>query len=199
MTSEELIDNCLTSIADRGHIVLSADVLRDLSPENVEAIQQALGTRELMMLPEHEIRFYEWLREADAEVWNDLWAGDTRAPYLVSLAYLSLFTGERPGVFHIRDLRSVDNYFFAPEMILEKESVAFLEASRNLLAGRQPMSPAQLLALEASMGPTDVWHFAYRHNLPVLTVKLAVRQLVDDRILLHVPDADHLTAIFDVR
>ncbi len=199
MTTEELIAHCESSLAEHGHIVLDDDVLQSLSQYHVELLQNRYGTHELLRLPSYEIAFFDWLRSEDAEVWNDLWAGDTRAPYLVSFAYLPAFTGSRRGTFDIRDLKSVDNYYFAPDMLVDKESAVYLAAVRDRFAGGQPLSAAQLLALEASTGPVDIWHLAYRYKLPVLTMKLAVRQLVDDHILVHVPSAEHLAAIFNVR
>lgn len=199
MTIAELTSYCNDCIINEGFITLSSEVLTRLDLTFAEHIQRQFGGRTLMMLPEHEVSFFDWLKENDYTVWSDLWDSDTDAPYLVSLSYLPEFIGERPGVFHIRDLRTTDNYYFAPEMILAKESTAFLGAVNELFLQKRALTPAQLLALEASNGPVDIWHLAYRRNVPVDALKKAVVQLVDDHVLVHVPDADHLATIFDVQ
>ena len=52
--------------------------------------------------------------------------------------------------------------------------------------------------MEISAGPTDIWHFAYRRGVELERAKKAVAALVEDRILVHVPKADHLSTFFDV-
>lgn len=199
MTLSEIETLCRDSIQQYGYIRLPDVVLRSMSPSDAKYLQASFGGRELLHLPDHEVAFNEWLKQADPAVWADLWDAGTEPPYLVSLAYIADFIGEQPGVFAIRDLQSTDNYFFAPEMIVEKESTAFLEAVRDLFLRREPLTPAQLLALQASNGAVDIWHLAYRQNLTLDSLKLAVRQLVDDHILVHVPNAEHLAALFDVK
>jgi hypothetical protein len=198
MTTSELMAYCATSLENNSFLVFDDVVLKHITRAQAEVIQHKYGSHKLMYLPTYEIEFFEWLRSEDPDVWNDLWAADERPAYVVSLAHLSDFCGQVEGVFHIRDLQSVDNYFFSPEMLLEKESADFLNAVRNRYTQHQSMTVAQLLALEVSTGPVDIWHFAYRRKLKVADVKIAVRQLVDDRILLHVPNADHLSQLFHV-
>jgi len=41
----------------------------------------------LMQLPQSEIDFFEWLKSADRDVWNDLWEGEENQ-YLVSIDLL---------------------------------------------------------------------------------------------------------------
>ena len=121
------------------------------------------------------------------------------APYLVSLAYLEAFAGEdAERRYFIRDLQTADNYFFTPEMILEKESADFLAGTRSRLEERASLTLTQAFALQVSVGPIDAWHFAYDHKRSVDEVKKAIAALVDDHILVHVPKADHLTDHFDV-
>lgn len=199
MTLQEIIEHCRQSIDDREYIVFTDEQFRLLDADQVLAIKDIFGERYLMMLPEHEIKFFEWLKIADVEAWNDLWANANDPPYLVSLAFLEEFTGANSGgMFNICELRSVDNYFFAPSMFLEKESSDYMAAVKDRFISRQSLSPAQALALEASIAPIDIWHFAYKYGFDVTMAKNAVRELVDDRILLHVTDADHLTQYFDV-
>ncbi len=198
MILTDLTNTVDASLAQHGHIRFTDEVFRTMDPIQVDAIRQKYGTRALLMLPEHEIAFMEWLKENDRPVWDDLWAAEP-VPYLVSLAYLSDFAGKNVGGgYVICDLAVEDNYYFSPQLLLEKESNDFVGAIRDRFASRRSLTPAQLLALEASMGPVDVWHFAHRHDLPIDRVKAAVQELVSDRILLHVPNADHLVQYFDV-
>jgi hypothetical protein len=199
MTNQEILDHCDASVEREGVIVFTDDQLRDLTPENIEAIRSRYGARTLMQLPQHEITFFEWLKEADPAVWNDIWANDER-PYLVSLAFLTDFSGANAstGQFVICDLVNVDNYFFSPNLLLDKESTDFVEAVRERFTQRSSMTPGQLLTLEASVGNVDIWHFAYRYNIDLALAKRAVATLVEDRILLHVTNAEHLAQYFDV-
>lgn len=197
MTHSELMELAEQSIAAYGHLRLPDDVIRTLDADSIFALRDKYGARVLMRLPEQEIAFFTWMRAEDRAAWTDLWGGDDE-PYLVSLAHLEDFTGE--GYFRgyiIRDLLGVDNFFFSPNLLIEKESDAFIDAVRERFVANLPLTVGQRLALEASMGPIDIWHFAYKHGLTLDSVKQAVRQLVDDRILLHVPAADHLTQYFD--
>lgn len=198
MTTEELLTLCQTSIEANGCLVLDDDTFRLIDPDQVGAVRSRYGSKYLLRLPSHEISFFEWLRTADEVVWKDLWEGG-EAPYLVSMAYLKDFSGANAnGTFVICDLVSTDNYYFSPDLIIEKESDDYIAAVRERFRDRQSLTPAQLLALEASNGPIDIWHFAHRYNLSLETAKRAVQELVDDRILLHVPSAEHLANYFDV-
>lgn len=198
MTTTELMELCDRTLAERGYLALRDEEWRSLNAEQIFALRDRFGARVLMQLPDSEVAFFEWMRSNDPPAWTDLWGGEDE-PYLVSLAHLDDLVGATsPRAFVIRDLIGVDNYFFSPHLLIEKESDAFVDAVRERFATHQSLTPAQLLALEASVGPIDIWHFAYRHNIPLETAKQAVRQLVDDRILLHVPRADHLVQYFDV-
>lgn len=186
-------------IVTDNHIIFDDAELKTMSADDVARIQQDYGARHLMRLPSYEIDFMEWLKTADPPVWNDLWENSPDEPYYVSLAFLNEVTGDNAGSgWIIRDLVSTENFYFAPALFIEKESTAFIDASKERFLRNDSLTPAQLLAVEASMGPVDIWHFAYRHDLSINVVKRAVRELVDDRILLHVPDADHLSQFFDV-
>ena len=199
MTTEDVLQEAAMSVAQHGHLRLSEQTLRALTADHVFALRNRYGTRVLMRLPEREVAFFAWMRQEDPASWTDLWGGEEE-PYLVSLAHLEDLVGEAgTRGFMIRDLIGVDNYFFSPNLLIEKESDAFIGAVRERFAANQSLTPAQLLALEASLGPIDIWHFAYRHQISLDVAKRAVSQLVDDRILLHVTRADHLVQYFDVQ
>ena len=192
-------DHIDASIEKHGYIVVPDAVLDEMSESDVDEVIATHGSSKLMRLPEAEVVFFEWLREHDPDVWTDLWGDVAETPYLVSLAYLRTFAGsgaERR--YFIRDLQTVDNYYFTPDMLLIKESGDYLAASRSRLEESESLTLHQAFALQVSIGETDVWHFAYDHKRSVESVKGAVAELVDDHILVHVPKADHLTDHFDV-
>ena len=200
MDRQKIIAACNASIEDNGYIDLSDDILASLSDADIADIVQTFGTHYLMRLPAKEVQFFEWLKEHDRSVWDDLWGVAQPEPYLISLAFLDRLAGSRVGGdFVICDLQTQDNYYFSPLLFREKESWDYMAAVRERFRDHQSLTLAQALALEASAGEVDIWHFAYRNNVPIDSAKKAVRDLVDDRILLHVANADHLTEYFDVR
>lgn len=197
--NEQLRARCESSLTTHGYIAFSDAELADLTPQDAQDVQHEFGSRALMMLPTHEIAFYEWLRQADPAVWKDLWGDEEQAPYLVSLSYLSDFAGGTgKGAFLICDLQTQDNYFFTPDMLLEKESTAFVNAVRERFLGGETLTVEQALTVEISAGPVDIWHFAYLRGIELDRAKRAVASLVDDRIIVHVRSADHLSTYFDV-
>lgn len=199
MTLNEIIKHCNNSIDECDYIVFTDDQFRLMTRQQVESVWETFGDRYLMRLPEHEIKFFKWLKIADESVWDDMWKEGIDPPYMVSLAFLGDFCGTNfGGAFLICELRSTDNYYFAPSLFLEKESSDFISAVKDRFVTRQQLSPAQALALEASIAPIDIWHFAFKYGFDISIAKNAVRELVEDRILLHVTDADHLTQYFDV-
>lgn len=51
--------------------------------------------------------------------------------------------------------------------------------------------------LEITIAPIDIWRFAYNHRFDVQSVKDAVAVLVEDKILVHLTDAEHLAHFID--
>jgi hypothetical protein len=98
----------------------------------------------------------------------------------------------------ICDLQVEDNYYFTPDMLLEKESTDFVSAVRDRFLAGGTMTVEQALTVEMSTGPMDIWHFAYLRGVDLQRAKQAVASLVADRIIVHVPKAEHLSSFFDV-
>lgn len=196
---QELRQQCADSIALHGALVFSSEDFAAMSEQDADDVRREFGGRSLFRLPEHEIAFFDWLRQRDPGVWADLWEGQEHAPYLVSTAFLKDFVGGvGKGAFMICDLQSHDNYFFTPDMLLEKESTDFVNAVRERFMGGENLTVEQALTVEISAGPVDIWHFAYLRGVDLDRVKKAVASLVDDRIIVHVPSADHLSSYFDI-
>ena len=135
----------------------------------------------------------------EPDVWKDLWEGEPDAPYLISLSFLADFADSNDkGAFLICDLQSTDNYYFTPDMLLEKESTDFVSAVRDRFLSGGTMTVEQALTVEISAGPMDIWHFSYLRGVDLQRAKKAVASLVEDRIVVHVPKAEHLSSFFDV-
>ncbi len=195
---DEVLVHCEASVAELGHIVFTPEQLEELTENDVTAIQERFMSRILMQLPQHEIEFFEWLKLADPAVWEDLWLGEA-VPYLVSLAFLPGFLGpNNRGRFVICDLVDNENFFFSPDMLLEKESTDFIAAVQQRFHAGHKLSLEQSLALEASLDAIDIWHFARKYKVDIALAKQAAMLLVEDRILVHVPKADHLSDHFEV-
>ncbi|MEY2719832.1 MAG: hypothetical protein RLZZ273_1198 [Bacteroidota bacterium] len=195
----DLSSFCTHSIDARGYIEFDEATLASMSLSDADDVAAAYGARALMRLPAHEIVFQEWLRVQDPEVWNDLWSNEPEAPYLVSMSYVREFIGSPgKGAFLICDLQTADNYYFTPDMLLEKESTDFVEAVRDRFLAGGNMTVEQAITVEMSAGPMDIWHFAYLRGVDLDRAKRAVASLVEDRIIVHVPKAEHLSSFFDV-
>ena len=199
MTLHALMERAEKSIADKTPLMISAEELREITPEQAEILRDKFVSRLLLHMPEHEVAFQEWLKINALDVWKDLWDNVEDPPYTISLAFLTDMIGDSgEGAFYICDLQNVDNYFFTPDMLLEKESTDFVTAVRDRFVRGNNLSPEQALTVEISAGPTDIWHFAYRRGVELERAKKAIASLVEDRILVHVPKADHLSTFFDV-
>ncbi|NQW30811.1 MAG: hypothetical protein HQ472_09910 [Ignavibacteria bacterium] len=198
MSISDIILHCESEIATHGHVRFSAAQFAALTDDEVVAIQEKYKSKFLMRLPEHEVAFFEWLKTSDNDVWRDLWEADDE-PYLVSLAFLPDFSGKnKNGQFVICDLVDNDNYYFSPDLLLERESSDFIEGIQKRFHEGGKLTLQQSLALEASFKAFDIWHFAKKYGVEIAVAKKAAHELVDDRILVHVPKADHLSDHFEI-
>lgn len=199
MTIDELILRAEHCIEEKQILKLSDEELTEITAEQAEHLRAQFGSRLLLQIPSHEIAFQEWLKLNAIDVWKDLWDNVDDPPYSISLAFLADMVGkDSEAAFYICDLQNVDNYFFTPDMLLEKESTDFVTAVRDRFVRGGNLSPEQALTVEISAGPTDIWHFAFRRGVELERAKKAVAALVEDRILVHVPKAEHLSTYFDV-
>ncbi len=200
MTVVEIVELCRISLEEHGHVVFTAEQLLEISADQVDAVRQSIDQTALLKLPEHEVEFFDWLRTADAAVWEDLWGDSELAPYIVGFEHLRMFAGAgKQGVYHICDLQKELNYFFTPEMFYIKESPAYVGAIQDRFADNASLTATQALALEAKQGPVDIWHFSFRTGVKIERLKTAVQSLVDNQVLVHVPIAAHLIEYFDVK
>jgi hypothetical protein len=164
------------------------------SYENAQYIDENTGKRFLFKLPHSEIQFFDWLKEADPLVWNDLWKSDdlNESPYYVSTIFLPLIIENKDRGFPICDLRTVDNYYFTIDHMVDEESKVFMDVSKAKLENRSRMTTTELLSLEISLAPIDIWHFAYKFKLDLNQCKEAVHSLSKDNALVHLREAEHI-------
>ncbi len=184
MTDTDVLAWCELNIEPKATIVFPEEVFSSLTTESAKEITRLYGHTNLMVLPQREQDFFEWLKEHDVDVWSDLWSHDDEQPYVVSLAFLPAFLDPSRG-FPICDLESVENYFFVPALVQGENAKDFIEAVRERFLAKQKLTVEQLLALECSLAPIDIWHFAWHHSVDLARAKTAVAQLVDDQILIH--------------
>jgi hypothetical protein len=196
MSNEELINWCSSELEKAPYLQFPEELFLSLSPEQASLLAKRFGANCLMKLPEREIRFFEWLKNEDSNVWKDLWENADEEPYIVGMAFLPLLLDERRG-FPICDLLYNDNFYFKKEFMTDVESQLFLESVQKRFLDHQQLTIGQLLTLEISVGPIDIWHFSYFRNLKIADVKKAVDQLVEDKIIVHLTQADHLAVFID--
>jgi len=179
------------------YLLLPEEFYSTASVENAQAIVDKISS-ELIRLPEQEIAFFEWLKTQDIDIWNDLWTRDElNEPYIVSIIFLPLLVYSARRGFPICDLTENDNYFFTPIQLMGDVAKVYLETADIALEKRKPISSIQLLVKDISMNQTDIWHFAYKYNIPIVEAKKDVERLVDEQALLHLKEADQLSNFFD--
>lgn len=199
MTDGQLLDWCRNQSDDNGFIEFDGEIFDSISQQQAELIKNELSHNILIKLPKQEINFFDWLKEADYEVWHDLWGGDNidHQPYIVGLTYLPQMVDSSCGGFPICDLRSTDNYYFAEGHMVDKESKILIDSVRDRFSNKEKLTVSQLLVLEISLGPVDIWHFAYKYKIGVEKAKFAVQELVEDEVLVHLKDAEYLAGFIE--
>lgn len=197
MKEQDLIDYCEDSVAQQNYIKFPEDLFNALTSDMVKLLVEKYGDKHMMMLPEKDLRFFSWLKDSDPEVWNDLWSGDDLMPYLVSMNLLTAIKTKARG-FPICDLLKTDNYYFSEAHITDKESEILLESVKKRFMDSKTLTTPQLLLLEISLAPIDIWRFAYNHKIDVDEAKASVLSLVDDEVLVHLKDAEHLAHFLDL-
>ena len=174
------------------YIQFSERELEKLRPAEAEKIVEHFRGNTLIRLPESEIKFFEWLKEADEAVWNDLWQDDQEdESYLVSVDFLMDFIRETPS-FPICDLIDEPNYWFTFKHI-KPEGLEYLQEEIRLkVETDEDLSLEELFLLEISVSPTDIWHFSHRHQVPVERMKQAIADMVYKGWIVHLTDRDDL-------
>lgn len=191
MTDKEVISWCESHLTENDYLSFPEDMLDNLDDGNIKAIVDSFGGKYLMRMPQSEVDFFEWLKINDEMVWKDLWEAEEE-PYLVAVNFLPLLLSKIRG-FPICDLLENDNYFFTDEHLVTEEAKLLRETVRQMYMDHKQLSVEQALVLEISIEPIDIWRYAYRYNLTVERAKKAVQNLAEDKMLLHIKDAEQLS------
>jgi hypothetical protein len=178
-----------------GYLQFSDEELKKLSLKDADAIVLHFHGHALMVLPESEVAFFEWLKENDRLVWNDLW-GEDDEPYRISVDFLPNFLKDGNG-FPICDLIDVDNYWFSDRHIKPKGWHHF-EQIRVKMHGKEKLTIGELLMVEVANGAIDLWHFCYRYNIPVSIAKEHLDNLIHEDFIVHLSDREDLVKYLDI-
>ncbi|MCC7437175.1 MAG: hypothetical protein IT211_01625 [Armatimonadetes bacterium] len=172
------------------HIAEISDAeMSELSAEQVQELLARFGSNTLIRLPEREQQFFEWLRQHDAPVWEDLWGGD-QEPYIVSLGYLSDLLPGRRG-FLICDLAEQQNFIFSSHNITHDEGKLMVDAALDVLAANGRLTMDQAFMVEVWRGPIDLWRFTYMYGVSLAEAKRMILWLISEgALLLTVPEED---------
>lgn len=192
MTTQKILELCTRQIAENSIIDLPENVFASLTPEQANTIVTHFHGNAFLRLPMKERTFFDWLRIHDEQVWKDLWGDDSIGPpYIVSIVFLPMLLDDVRG-FPICDLETVDNYYFTNDHFISDEADVLIEASKERFLAQKSLTVSQLLALEISLSPIDIWRFAYHHKIDLEQAKGAVQRLSDEKMLLHLKTSDDL-------
>lgn len=161
-----------------------------MKPEERIRVKNHFQGRALMHLPAKEVAFFTWLKEMDPAVWEDLWPPQEE-PYVVGLSFLEQLGPEGNG-FPICDLHAAENYFFTERHIKIPDGVTALQEIIQKITRHSSISVGEALMYEAFCSPIDIWHFAYRHHVPLAAAKEAVAALDMGGLLVHLTNPDDL-------
>lgn len=196
LTLQNLIE-IIDSQSNSNHFIeLSDEIFQSLDNEIAKSLADKYGSSLLMKLPSREIKFFEWLYENDRDIWNDLWGNTEEEPYIVGMSFLPVLINKMRG-YPICDLLHKDNYYFTSAHIVDKESEILLESAKTRFMNNEDLTIAQLLILQISVSPVDIWHFAYNFNIDINEAKKAVEELVQDNALVHLKEVEHLAPFID--
>lgn len=162
---------------------IAQDDLESLTKEQAEELVALFGSTTLIRLPEREREFFEWLRQEDRAVWEDLWGDAPEGElYYVSMAHLTSLLPGRRG-FPVCDLVENDNYYFTGEDLTPEEGKVFVENALDIVADQGELSMDQAFAIEVWRGPIDQWRFSWMYKLPLAEVRKMVHWLITEGIL----------------
>ncbi|MBI3260351.1 MAG: hypothetical protein HYZ54_12910 [Ignavibacteriae bacterium] len=192
MTTQKILELCTRQIAENSIIDLPENIFSALTVEQANAIVDHFRGKAFLRLPLKERTFFDWLKIYDEHVWRDLWGDDSvEPPYIVSVIFLPMLLDDVRG-FPICDLETTDNYYFTNDHFISDEADVLIEASKERFLDQKTLTVSQLLALEISLSPIDIWRFAYHHKIDLTQAKGAVKRLTDEKMLIHLKTSEDL-------
>ena len=198
MDYKEINKWCNDQIVVNHVLEIPAEFFIELDEKQAQFITSKFSHDVLIRLPQREIDFFEWLKENDEVIWKDLWSDELFEPYMVGITFLHILIDKNYRGFPICDLLENDNYYFTKRHMVDLESKILVESAQTRFLEDEPLTAAQLLALNISMEPIDIWHFAYKNGVDLFRAKKAVHQLVADGVLVHLKDAGHLATFVEI-
>jgi hypothetical protein len=194
MNIQEIIKQKESDNAENKYVQFSDEEIAQLDINKVQKIVDHFHGKVLMKLPPAEIKFFEWLKKNDNAVWNDIW-GDDDNLYLVSIDLLGQFLKEKNG-FPICDLE-IDNFYFTVKHIKPK-GLQEMERILKKTEQNKQLDIDELILFELHLAPFDIWHFAYRYNLPLAEVKELLSDMEYKGWIVHLANSEDLLRYIDV-
>jgi hypothetical protein len=192
---QDLLKEKESQLASVGYVQFSRQELDQLDEQSTGQIEKHFHGHTMMLIPENEIQFFEWLKENDRVVWDDLWQ-DQENPYRISIDFLHHFIKDRNG-FPICDLVRQENFWFAPAHIKPKGMELF--KSINHKSNQHiKLTFEEALLYEIALGSIDIWHFCYRYTYPLSIAKQKVLKMHKEDLLVHLGKREDLVGYLDV-
>lgn len=198
MTEIEIYQWCQSQVLIDKLLEIPDYFYSELDTKQATLITNYFPKTTLFKLPSYEIDFFEWVKKEDRYVWDDLWSDELHPPYVVSLIFFPILIKHGYRGFPICDLVNSENHYFAPAHLADRESEIFTESSKTRFVNKETLTVPQLLAIEISMDPIDLWHFAYKHKIDLVEAKKAVNALVNDDVLVHLKESEYLANFIDL-
>ena len=195
MNMEKLISAKGRQLKENNYIEFSDEELNALRPDEIQHLVERYHGFALMRIPPSEVAFFEWLRDQDEEVWNDIWEGEPDM-YLVSTDLLPVFQEGKNG-FPICDLVDQPNYWFSERHIKPKGREE-LEHIVQKYENQGKLNIGELFLIQLLNAPTDIWHFCYRFNISVASMKRVIATMVSNGWLVHLTDRDDLVKYIEI-
>lgn len=194
------IDDLINQYINENSILIIPDNdLKELTEDEIDHIINSELSPSLFKLPKFEIDFFEWLKEIDETIWNDLWKKDdlSQQPYVVSMFFFDKILKSVDRGFPICDLLENDNYFFVPSHVSQDQSKVYIEIAKRKLKESSRMTLKELLLLEISTEAIDIWHFAYKYKLDLDKIKSTVTELREEGSLVHLRKSEDLASYIE--
>ena len=192
---EDIIRDKENQFSSQGYLQFTRKELDELNEDQVQVIEKHFRGRTIMMLPESEIEFFEWLKEMDHAVWNDLWQ-NTHDSYRVSIDFLHHFLQNKNG-FPICDLMNQENFWFSEKHLKSKSKEVFKRIEEKTRTNTK-FTFEEALLYEIAQGSIDIWHFCYRYKYPLHIAKQKVLYMHRDDLLVHLGKREDLVGYLDI-
>ena len=195
MNIEKLVKEKTEYLAKNRVLSFSDKELDNLRADEAQHFIRAMQRNILMKLPDNEIAFFEWLKENDPLIWQDIWEGEEDI-YNVSLDLLSQFIRNKNG-FPICDLIDQPNYWFVVEHIKPK-GMEKMEAIFDKIESGEKLGSMELFLVEITQAPMDIWHFSYKYGISIKSVKAMIEEMEYKGWIIHLKNREDLVKYVEI-